>query len=168
MKKHTEVEWEFCSSSGSVYRADGELECDLLTVNMDDLSEEDAEAVGNLSRAAPDLLAAAKELLAHAEFADGQGIVRTIDAEALEAAIARAEAKAIIAKTEGRCGDCKGKGPRMNDQLTNEDKAVLRRLHDRGFAVIVWTPAELGQMPNWEMEEESIIRGYDLIAEYHR
>lgn len=39
----------------------------------------------------PDLLAAARALLANADFADGQGVILTHDAEALERAIARAE-----------------------------------------------------------------------------
>ncbi|HET9280354.1 MAG TPA: hypothetical protein VFR24_00130 [Candidatus Angelobacter sp.] len=54
---------------------------------------ENTEANARLIAAAPELLAEAKELLRNARFEDGQGIILTQDAEALEAAIAKAEGK---------------------------------------------------------------------------
>jgi hypothetical protein len=51
----------------------------------------DGEANGPMIAAVPELLAEAKQLLRNAKFQDGQGTILTQDAEALEAAIARAE-----------------------------------------------------------------------------
>jgi hypothetical protein len=46
--------------------------------------------------------------------------------------------------------------------LTGKEQAVLRGLRDRGYAVIVWTPEELGDV-NPEVIEDACI-GY--VADY--
>jgi hypothetical protein len=47
-------------------------------------------------------------------------------------------------------------------ELTNEEKEMLRALRGRGFAVIVWTPEELGDVPPEDIEDVSI----SYVAEY--
>lgn len=46
--------------------------------------------------------------------------------------------------------------------LTDMEQAVLRGLRDRGYAVIVWTPEELGDVNPEVIEDASI--GY--VADY--
>ena len=47
-------------------------------------------------------------------------------------------------------------------ELTNEEKEMLRALRGRGFAVIVWTPKELGDVNPEDIEDASI----SYVAEY--
>ena len=47
-------------------------------------------------------------------------------------------------------------------ELTNEEKEMLRSLRGRGFAVIVWTPEELGDVSPEDIEDVSI----SYVAEY--
>jgi len=46
--------------------------------------------------------------------------------------------------------------------LTDKEQSVLRALRDRGFAVIVWTPEELGDVNPEVIEDASI----SYVADY--
>jgi hypothetical protein len=50
-------------------------------------------------------------------------------------------------------------------ELTNEEKEVLRSLRLRGFAVIVWTPEELGDVSPESVEDASISYACDYLLE---
>ena len=43
---------------------------------------------------------------------------------------------------------------------------TIQQLRDEGYAVIVWTPEELGDCPADAIEDASIERGWDIIDYY--
>lgn len=47
--------------------------------------------------------------------------------------------------------------------LTQEQLEVIRQLRDEGYAVIVWTPEELGDADPSHVEDRSIELGHDVI-----
>lgn len=47
--------------------------------------------------------------------------------------------------------------------LTAKESKVLQGLTRRGFAVIVWTPEELGKAPALRVERRSIAAGWIII-----
>ncbi len=50
--------------------------------------------------------------------------------------------------------------------MKDEWKKVLREMRDEGYAVIVWTPEELGDVdPDWVMDA-SISYGNEYLIEY--
>jgi len=51
-------------------------------------------------------------------------------------------------------------------ELTNEEKEVLRSLRLRGFAVIVWTPEELGDVSPESVEDASISYAWNYLLEF--
>lgn len=51
----------------------------------------------------------------------------------------------------------------MNTELTQGDLDAIRSLRDRGFAVIVWTPGELGGTSPRAVEDRSVEHGYEVI-----
>ena len=48
--------------------------------------------------------------------------------------------------------------------MTKEELAVLQALAAKGYAVIVWTPEELGNAAVKDVEDRSIEFGYEVIA----
>ena len=50
--------------------------------------------------------------------------------------------------------------------LTDEEQAVLRGLRNRGYAVIVWTPEELGDVNPESVEEASISYAWNYLLEF--
>ena len=50
--------------------------------------------------------------------------------------------------------------------LTDKEQSVLRALRDRGFAVIVWTPEELGDVNPESVEDASISYAWDYLLEF--
>ena len=54
----------------------------------------------------------------------------------------------------------------MKNNLTKNEIEVIRKIRKRGFAVIIWSPDEMGDEVNSdEMEDISIQRGWDYIAD---
>jgi hypothetical protein len=53
----------------------------------------------------------------------------------------------------------------MKTKLTEQEMATIQAIRNRGFAVIVWTPAELesGDVSPDLMEEHSMENGWSLI-----
>jgi len=51
----------------------------------------------------------------------------------------------------------------MAEKLTAKEAKVIRGITDRGFAVIIWTPDELGSVDPERMEELSIDYGWSVI-----
>lgn len=50
--------------------------------------------------------------------------------------------------------------------MKDEWKNILREMRDAGYAVIVWTPEELGEVdPEW-VEDASISYGNEYLIEY--
>jgi len=49
--------------------------------------------------------------------------------------------------------------------VTNEQKNVIETLQDEGYAIIVWTPDELGDAPPFRVEDRSIELGWEIIAQ---
>ncbi len=49
------------------------------------------------------------------------------------------------------------------DYLTHSERRVLSDLRNRGFAVIVWTPSELGSANPSRVQDRSIELGHDVI-----
>jgi len=47
--------------------------------------------------------------------------------------------------------------------MTNEQLEVIRALRHEGFAVIIWTPEELGTADPRRVEDRSIELGWDVI-----
>jgi hypothetical protein len=54
----------------------------------------------------------------------------------------------------------------MKNNLTKNEIEVIRKIRKRGFAVIIWSPDEMGDEVNSDdMEDISIQRGWDYIAD---
>lgn len=53
----------------------------------------------------------------------------------------------------------------MNSQLSPSQLTALQELASNGWAVIVWTPEELGNASAVEVEDRSIEIGHQIIAE---
>lgn len=51
------------------------------------------------------------------------------------------------------------------ETLTMDDHEAISDLRQRGFAVIVWTPAELDEANPLEVEDHSIAFGHSLLAD---
>lgn len=49
--------------------------------------------------------------------------------------------------------------------MTNEQLKILRELASEGYAVIVWTPEELGDADPQYVEDRSIEFGHQLIED---
>lgn len=47
--------------------------------------------------------------------------------------------------------------------MTEQERAAIESLRDKGYAVIVWSPYELGDAPPQRVEERSIEQGWDTI-----
>ena len=47
--------------------------------------------------------------------------------------------------------------------MTNEQLNVIRELTDQGYAVIIWTPEELGNASVKDIQDRSIELGHDII-----
>jgi len=50
--------------------------------------------------------------------------------------------------------------------MTPEEQAVIDGLKARGFAVIVWTPEEIGPADAGHLEEVSVERGWNFIRSF--
>lgn len=50
--------------------------------------------------------------------------------------------------------------------MKEEWKNVLREMRDEGYAVIVWTPDEMGDVDPGGLEEASISFGIDYLIDY--
>lgn len=51
--------------------------------------------------------------------------------------------------------------------LTREEKDALSALRDKGCAVVVFTPDELGGMPPFRLEEGLVADGNDRLDFFH-
>ena len=51
-----------------------------------------------------------------------------------------------------------------NMQLTKTEVKALRGLRDKGYAVIVWNPLELGDAEPEDVEDSSIEHGHNVIS----
>jgi hypothetical protein len=49
--------------------------------------------------------------------------------------------------------------------MTPEQTTAIAQLRDTGYAVIIWTPAELGTASPDRVEDRSIELGWDVIAD---
>jgi len=49
------------------------------------------------------------------------------------------------------------------EDLTTEEVEMLRRLRDRGFAIVVFTPDELKSAPSDKIEDGLVQAGWDMI-----
>jgi hypothetical protein len=47
--------------------------------------------------------------------------------------------------------------------MTKSQREALTQLANEGYAIILWTPEELGNAPVRKVEEMSIQAGYDII-----
>jgi hypothetical protein len=47
--------------------------------------------------------------------------------------------------------------------MTNEQQNVIRELTHQGYAVIIWTPEELGNASVKDIQDLSIELGHDII-----
>jgi hypothetical protein len=47
--------------------------------------------------------------------------------------------------------------------MTNEQRNVIRELTNQGYAVIIWTPEELGNASVKDIQDRSIELGHDII-----
>jgi hypothetical protein len=47
--------------------------------------------------------------------------------------------------------------------MTNEQLNVIRELTNQGYAVIIWTPEELGNASVKDIQDRSIELGHDII-----
>jgi len=52
--------------------------------------------------------------------------------------------------------------------MDNNDNKTMRELRDEGYAIILWTPEELGNCPTDEIEDLSIERGWSVIEHWNR
>ena len=50
--------------------------------------------------------------------------------------------------------------------MSDVSKQTIQELRDEGYAVIVWTPEELGNCPRNRLEDLSIERGAEVIEHY--
>lgn len=48
--------------------------------------------------------------------------------------------------------------------MTNEQSEVIESLRAEGYAVIIWTPEELGTAEAGLVQDRSIETGYEIIA----
>ena len=48
-----------------------------------------------------------------------------------------------------------------------KDNLTVKQLRDEGYAIILWTPEELGDCPTDVMEDISIERGSVLLDDYY-
>ena len=53
--------------------------------------------------------------------------------------------------------------PEKEEQLTDADVDYIINLKRRGFAVILWSPRELGEASPSKVEDRSIEFGHELI-----
>jgi hypothetical protein len=53
----------------------------------------------------------------------------------------------------------------MTTFMTKEQLKVLREMRHEGYAVIVWTPEELGEANPRRVEDRSIELGWGIIAD---
>lgn len=54
----------------------------------------------------------------------------------------------------------------MKNKLTKNEIEIIRKIRKRGFAVIIWSPNEMGdEVDANDMEDMSIQRGWDYIAD---
>ena len=54
------------------------------------------------------------------------------------------------------------------DIMTKQECATIRRLQQKGFAVIVWNPDELDGVDPTDMEDHSISKGWEYIGMFGR
>jgi hypothetical protein len=54
---------------------------------------------------------------------------------------------------------------RTSSTLTKEEQDLIHSLRSRGFAVIIWSPEELGNASAKLMQTASIELGYEIIDE---
>lgn len=47
--------------------------------------------------------------------------------------------------------------------MTSKELGQIQKLREQGYAVIVWTPEELGGAPPRKVEDRSIELGWDVI-----
>jgi len=60
------------------------------------------------------------------------------------------------------------KNPTEQPLIWNRNDKTIRELRAEGYAVIVWTPEELGNCPTDEIEDLSIERGWSVIEHWNR
>ena len=53
----------------------------------------------------------------------------------------------------------------LDKGLTEQEIDCIRRIRSRGFAVIVWTPEELGAADQGHVEDRSIELGWEVIRD---
>jgi hypothetical protein len=58
------------------------------------------------------------------------------------------------------------KSPSEQPLIWNRSNMTVRELREEGYAVIIWTPEELGDCPTDVMEDISIERGWVLLEHY--
>lgn len=51
------------------------------------------------------------------------------------------------------------------ERLTEEEVRVIRNIRSRGFAIIIWTPGELGDADPDHVQDRSIELGWDVIRD---
>lgn len=56
----------------------------------------------------------------------------------------------------------------MSEYLTDDDLRALRDLRSRGFAVVVWTPAEIGEADGGHLENIVIERGNEALEQWNQ
>ena len=55
-----------------------------------------------------------------------------------------------------------------NNQLTAEEVECLRGLYNRGFAICIFTPAELGEADPEAVQDVCIMSGWSFIHNTHQ
>ena len=58
------------------------------------------------------------------------------------------------------------KSPSEQPLIWNRSNMTVRELREEGYAVIIWTPEELGSCPRNRLEDLSIERGAEVIEHY--
>ena len=58
------------------------------------------------------------------------------------------------------------KSPIEQPLIWNRNNMTVKELRDNGYAVIIWTPEELGDCPINVLEDLSIERGWEVIEHY--
>lgn len=48
--------------------------------------------------------------------------------------------------------------------MTDQQRAVINQLRSEGYAVIIWTPVELGNASARDVQDRSIEHGHEVIA----
>ena len=57
------------------------------------------------------------------------------------------------------------KSPSEQPLIWNRSNMTVRELREEGYAVIIWTPEELGDCPINVLEDLSIERGWEVIEQ---